>query len=50
MHWRSFTTLFGGAVALLPIERRVRLVGNPSIIELLGSARTSLTRRRATWL
>jgi tetratricopeptide (TPR) repeat protein len=30
--------------------REGRLVGNPSIIELLGSARTSLARRRATWL
>jgi hypothetical protein len=42
-----FTTLFGGAVAPLPFERRAR---NLSIIELPGSARTSLARRRATWV
>jgi hypothetical protein len=47
---RSLTTLFGGAIALFPFERRARLVGNPSIIELLSSARTSLARRRATSL
>jgi hypothetical protein len=43
VHWRSFTTLFGGAVVLLPFEGRARLVGNQSIIELLLA-------RRATWL
>jgi hypothetical protein len=46
---RSFTTLFGGAVALLPFERRARLVGNLSIIELLGSVRARLVRWRAAW-
>ena len=49
MHLRSFTMLFGGAVALLPIERRAQLVGNLSIIELPGSARANLARWRATW-
>jgi hypothetical protein len=49
VHRRSFTTLFGGAVVLLPIERRAQLVGNLSIIELPGSARANLARRRAKW-
>jgi hypothetical protein len=48
VHWRSFTTLFSGAEALLPFKRRARLVGNLSIIELLGGARAKLVRRRAT--
>jgi hypothetical protein len=44
---RLFTTLFGGAVVPLPFGRRVRPVGNLSIIELPGGARAKV--RRATW-
>jgi len=43
---RSLTTLFGGAVAPWPFEKCARLVGNLSIIEPPGSARTTSVRPR----
>jgi hypothetical protein len=49
VHRRSFTTLFGGAVILLPFDGRARLVGNLAIIKLLSSAQAKLARRWATW-